>query len=44
MTIATGSLESANGRIRLLPRRTFGGRDREFFDLCIYATHERVYV
>jgi transposase len=41
--ISTGPLESANGRIRLLQRRAFGYRDREFFDLCIYAMHERVY-
>jgi transposase len=41
--ISTGPLESANGRIRLLQRRAYGYRDREFFTLCIYAMHDRIY-
>jgi len=41
--ISTGPLESANGRIRFIQRRACGYRDREFFTLCIYAMHDRVY-
>ena len=41
--ISTGPLESANGRIRLLQRRAYGYRDREFLVLRIYAMHDRVY-
>jgi transposase len=41
--ISTSPLESANGRIRLLQRRAYGYRDREFFTLCIYAMHDRIY-
>ena len=41
--ISTGPIESANGRIRLLQRRAYGYRDREFLALRIYAMHDRVY-
>ncbi len=41
--ISTGPLESVNGRIRLLQRRAYGYRDREFLALRIYAMHESIY-
>jgi transposase len=41
--ISTSPLESANGRIRLLQRRAYGFRDKEFLALSIYAMHERIY-
>ncbi len=41
--ISTSPLESMNGRIRLIQRRAYGYRDREFLALQISAMHDRIY-
>lgn len=38
--ISTGPLEGTNTKIRVLQRRAYGFRDKEFFKLKIYALHE----
>lgn len=37
--ISTGPLEAVNNKIKLLNRQAFGYRDREFFQLKLYALH-----
>jgi transposase len=38
--ISTGPLEGTNTKIRVLQRKAYGFRDKEFFKLKIYALHE----
>jgi transposase len=38
--ISTGPLEGTNNKIRVLQRRAYGFRDREYLKLRIYALHE----
>jgi transposase len=38
--ISTGPLEGTNNKIKTMQRQHYGFRDREFFDLKIYALHE----
>ena len=38
--ISTGPLEGTNNKIRVLQRKAYGFRDKEFFKLKIYALHE----
>jgi len=37
--ISTGPLEGLNNKIKTLQRQAYGYRDREFFELRIYAIH-----
>ena len=41
--ISTGPLEAVNNKIKLLNRQAFGYRDREFFQLKLYALHTAKY-
>lgn len=41
--ISTGPLEAVNNKIKLLNRQAFGYRDREFFQLKLYALHTSKY-
>ena len=42
--ISTGPLEGLNNKIKTLQRQAYGYRDREFFQLRIYAIHLAEYV
>ena len=41
--ISTGPLEGLNNKIKVLKRKAFGYRDKEFFKLEIYAIHQTKY-
>ena len=41
--LSTGPLEGTNTKIRVLQRKAYGFRDREFFKLKIYGLHETRY-
>jgi transposase len=41
--ITTAALEGTNNKIRTMQRQAYGFRDREFFQLKIYALHETTY-
>ena len=41
--ISTGPLEAVNNKIKLLNRQAFGYRDREFFQLKLFALHTSRY-
>jgi transposase len=41
--ITTAALEGTNNKIRTMQRQAYGFRDREFFELKIYALHETTY-
>ena len=41
--ITTGPLEGTNNKIRTMQRRAYGFRDREFFELKLFALHETRY-
>jgi transposase len=41
--ISTGPLEGTNNKIKTMQRRAYGYRDREFFELKIFAIHEARY-
>lgn len=41
--ITTAALEGTNNKIRTMQRQAYGFRDREFFQLKIYALHETNY-
>jgi len=41
--ISTGPLEAVNNKIKLLNRQAFGYRNREFFDLKLFALHNARY-
>jgi transposase len=41
--ISTGPLEAVNNKIKLLNRQAFGYRDRDFFQLKLYALHNARY-
>ncbi|MFO0935359.1 MAG: transposase [Gemmataceae bacterium] len=41
--ISTGPLEGINNKIKTLQRQAYGFRDREFFQLRIYAIHRAKY-
>jgi transposase len=41
--ISTGPLEAVNNKIKLLNRQAFGYRDREFFQLKLFALHNARY-
>jgi transposase len=41
--ISTGPLEGTNNKIKTMQRQAYGYRDREFFELKIFAIHEARY-
>ena len=41
--ITTAALEGTNNKIRTMQRQAYGFRDRDFFQLKIYALHETTY-
>jgi len=41
--ISTGPLEGMNNKIKVLKRKAYGYRDKEFFKLKIYALHKSKY-
>lgn len=41
--ISTGPLEGTNNKIKTLQRQAYGYRDREFFELKIFAAHQMRY-
>jgi transposase len=41
--ITTGPLEGTNTKIRVLQRRAYGFRDREYLKLRIYALHDTAF-
>ncbi len=41
--ITTGPLEGTNNKIRTMQRQAYGFRDREFFELKLFALHETRY-
>jgi transposase len=41
--ITTAALEGTNNKIRTMQRQAYGFRDKEFFQLKIYALHETNY-
>jgi transposase len=41
--ITTGQVEGINNKIKVLKRRAYGYRDKEYFKLRIYSLHESRY-